>query len=150
MRYQRLNEQGSRRLPVDRELTSPPFVDVNGNGCLSPLDALLVISALNAGNRTPFVLDEGAADVTERSVMIGLGQTEGLRVYTFGIQAEFDTTDQMTATEDRLEVYLVDPADASKTLLDGGVSGTPIFVFGRRGRQLSSGQGKFRWIPGAH
>jgi hypothetical protein len=47
-------------------------------------------------------------------------------VYTFGVDAEFDSNGN--AGSDRVEVYLVDPRNPIRTLLDGGEPGTPFFV----------------------
>ena len=81
---------------------------------VAPSDTIRGIDALNAGLFAPYRLEEGAEGTPTRSVMIGLGQQQGLRVYTFGIDAKFDLSGR---ANDRLEVYLVDPCNPSQTLL---------------------------------
>ena len=125
---QNLNTYGSRVLASPPNNASAPFLDVNGDGRASPIDALLVISALNEGNRSPYMLSESTDATRQGAVRIGLGQESGSRVYTFAVDASFDSSSESTALGDRLEVYLVDPSDRDRTLLDGGESGSPFFV----------------------
>jgi hypothetical protein len=87
-----LHRNGSRILPADRGGASPPFLDVNGDGFAAPSDVIRVIDALNAGHHSPYILEESGPGANTRSITIGLGQEYGPRVYTFGIDAEFDTS----------------------------------------------------------
>jgi len=120
-----LHRNGPRSLPTERGSTAPPFLDVNGDGATAPSDAIRVIDALNAGIYAPYVLEGSEAGIHTSSVLVGLGQEQGLRVYTFDVEAKFDLRG---GANDRLEVYLVDPRNPSQTLLDGGQPGTPLFV----------------------
>lgn len=121
-----LNRSGARLLPETREDTSAPLVDVDGDGHSAPSDVLHVINALTA-SVSPYILTDGAASDSTRSIHIGLGQERGTRQYTFSVDASFDN-DIATQSRDRLEVYLVDPHNPRQTLLDGGEAGTPFFV----------------------
>jgi len=113
----------------------PPFLDVNGDGHVAPVDALRVLNELLRGGGSPYVLQESRGAVTTRSITIGLGQEAGRRIYRFDMQAVFDTSDPSArdasntplALEDRLEIYLVEPG-TGRTLLDGGQAGTPLVV----------------------
>jgi hypothetical protein len=42
-----LNENGSRKLEMTGVAGGPPYIDVNGDGYVAPLDAVQVINALN-------------------------------------------------------------------------------------------------------
>jgi len=68
----------------------PPFVDVNGDGHVSPVDGLRVLNTL-LQEGSPYVLRESRA-VVERSIPIGLGQEEGRRIYQFELHTFFDTS----------------------------------------------------------
>lgn len=77
---QELARSGSRKLdPVlDRPL-APPFFDTNGDGRVSPLDALVIVNNLNArnANRTDALAVDGAtADSLDASLDSLFGQGE--------------------------------------------------------------------------
>ncbi len=119
-----INLQGIGQLPV-RADSSQPYLDVTGDGQMSSGDALPLINLLNADTPTPYRLEGRSADGTSGRIHIGLGQDSGTRVYSFALDASFDTSDSGDIT-DKLQVYLVDPSNPSQTLLDGGVPGSPI------------------------
>lgn len=121
-----LNNRGAGAVPDARQ-PNDPYVDVNGDGNVTPLDALLVIGALNSQFQLPLTLTEGERFVSAASITVGLGQSAGARTYRLQVDARFDTTDQTAATEDVFAVYLRDPANAQRTLLDRGEQGTALF-----------------------
>jgi RHS repeat-associated protein len=76
---------------------------------------------------TSFHLAEGAGFVVQSSVPVDLRQDQGARTLHFNVSAAFDTSDHSAAVEDVFNVYLVDPANPSHTLLDRGEAGTALF-----------------------
>jgi YD repeat-containing protein len=81
------------------------------------------------GNKTAnsITLGEQNSLVTQTAVTVDLGQTQGKRQLQFDLDAKFDTSDATKATEDRFQVYLVDPDNLNTTLLDNGEPGTALF-----------------------
>ncbi|MGB3654038.1 MAG: FG-GAP-like repeat-containing protein [Rivularia sp. (in: cyanobacteria)] len=73
------------------------------------------------------ILGEQNSFVTQTAMEIDLGQDEGKRQLEFEIDAQFDTSDTNTASEDRLSLYLVDSFTPEVTLLDQGEPGTALF-----------------------
>lgn len=73
------------------------------------------------------ILGEQNSFVTQTAMEIDLGQDEGKRQLEFEIDAQFDTSDTNTASEDRLSLYLVDSFSPEITLLDQGEPGTALF-----------------------
>jgi RHS repeat-associated protein len=73
------------------------------------------------------ILGEQNSFVTQTAMEIDLGQDEGKRQLEFEIDAQFDTSDTNTASEDRLSLYLVDSFTPEVTLLDRGEPGTALF-----------------------
>jgi hypothetical protein len=78
-------------------------------------------------------LEERTSFLVQDAVPVQLGPVQGSRTLSFQITPQFDTTDQTSATKDRLLVYLVDPTHPNQTLLDGGQPGTPVFMLSEGG-----------------
>jgi hypothetical protein len=77
---------------------------------------------------TKISLAEGQSLVTQTSIPVSIGSNSGQKLVEFDVKAIFDLTDKTTASADQLAVYLVDPHDRSRTLLDNGKPGTPVFT----------------------
>ena len=121
-----------------------PYLNVDGDKSVSPLDVLSVINHLNAnGGSTRSLAERAGQFVHETSVTITLGQTSGTRSYRVRIDSQFDTTDGSAALEDLLAVYLVDPKQPTKTLLDRGTNGTALFTLA--GTKAEFVPGQVRW-----
>ena len=88
-------------------------------------------------------LEERSSFVVQASFLVELGQDSGTRTLSFELDASFDTTDTVSLTSDRLEVYLVDPADPSQTLLDAGRPGTALFTLSESGAEFPPGRVRF-------
>ncbi len=139
-----LNSNEPKTLPARRD-PAKPFVDVNGDQFASPIDVLLVINHLNAGSNTggngQRQLSEGGGKLAHESfVTITLGQITGNRNYRVQLEASFDTTDNSTALEDLVAVYLVDPQLPTTTLLDRGVPGTALFTLAGNKAEFQTGR----------
>jgi Ca2+-binding RTX toxin-like protein len=76
---------------------------------------------------TNLELREGTNFLTQAVVPVNLGQPGGSRTLTFDVTPAFDRADTDAAAEDVFLVYLVDPADPARTLLDHGTAGTAVF-----------------------
>ena len=74
------------------------------------------------------VLKEEDQFTRQVTIPVTLGQAKGSRKFRFELDAGFDTTDRTPAVEDLVLVYLVDPSDPTKTLLDRGENGTALFT----------------------
>ena len=72
-------------------------------------------------------VSEGSDFLSEVGFSVDVSPTPGRRTLRFDIDAEFDVTDTSTIVEDAFLVYLVDPFDPTKTLLDRGEQGTSLF-----------------------
>ena len=83
------------------------------------------------------VLAERDSLVSQATLPVTLRQAVGSRTLSFDLNAIFDTSDG--GVPDRLLVYLVDANDPSQTLLDQGVSGTPVFVLKETGAEFQPG-----------
>jgi RHS repeat-associated protein len=81
-------------------------------------------------------LTEGNQFLVQADHLIDVGQAQGARRLRVQIDADFDTTDQTAVVEDTLLVSLVNPNDATQTLLDRGDNGTTLFT-------LAGGQADF-------
>jgi YD repeat-containing protein len=79
-------------------------------------------------NSNRLSLTEGQSLVTQTSIPVTLGSNIGQRLVEFDVKAIFDLTDKTTASADQLAVYLVDPNNRSRTLLDNGKPGTALFT----------------------
>ncbi|MCB9938706.1 MAG: hypothetical protein H6823_10725 [Planctomycetaceae bacterium] len=123
-----LNSKGPHTLPAVRPSDgSQPYLDVSGDNVVAPIDVLQVINVLIAGNSgSAFVLRE-ADFVSEFDFPITLGQTSGARHYRLALDAVLGDADSATSIDDVFNLYLVDPQDRSKTLLDQGTPGTALF-----------------------
>ncbi len=137
-----LNQRGGRPLPPQRD-PALGFIDVNGDQNVSPIDALLIINAINNGLAASRLLTERSQLASESEVTITVGQPEGAREYRVQIEAAFDRTSQLGATEDLLNVYVVDQAAPSNTLLDRGTKGTSVFSLA--GEKVELAAGLARW-----
>ncbi|WP_044170107.1 Ig-like domain-containing protein, partial [Kamptonema formosum] len=73
------------------------------------------------------ILHERDSWLTETAIPIQLGHTLGSRTLEFELDAQFDTTDKTSLTEDRFQVWLVDTASPHSTLLDGQTPGKVLF-----------------------
>ncbi|MEO1496632.1 MAG: RHS repeat-associated core domain-containing protein [Planctomycetota bacterium] len=105
---------------------TPFVVLVIDNGFL-PLTDSEAFEATVSEDPGTVVLSEGFAFSVAASQPVALGQSEGTRTVAFDIEANLDTSDTAPAVEDLFQVFLVDSADASSTLLDNGVPGTAVF-----------------------
>ncbi|MFO0819074.1 MAG: RHS repeat-associated core domain-containing protein [Pirellulales bacterium] len=97
------------------------------------------IAVSEANPTSDFILREQDRFVTQQSVDISLGQTEGTRTLSFSVMASFDESSGASALADQFAVYLVDPENPSQTLLDRGTPGTSLFVYS---------EGKADYAPG--
>ncbi|MCA9198770.1 MAG: hypothetical protein KDA87_14575, partial [Planctomycetales bacterium] len=61
----------------------------------------------------------------------------------FDVELKLDLASANPAVEDRLLVYLVDAADPSKFLMDGGIPGTPVFSLSSQGAAFPAGKVRF-------
>jgi len=133
-----LNSKHSRVLP-ERKETTVSFIDVTGDRLTSPQDVLLVINYLNsyhAGNRTPA---PGEFFSTEELIRVDLGPTDGAHLLRMDIDADFGSTTVASLLPDVLSVYVVDPVDTSKTILDRGSSGTSLFSLSPTKTEIAAG-----------
>ena len=140
-----INLGGSRRLADARQGTAP-YLDASGDQFLSPIDALLVINHLNSTGSGARTLSENGRLASESAVTTTLGQSGGTRKLRYQIDASFDTRDQASLLKDQLAVYLVDPANTSRTLLDRGVAGTSLFTWNEVAYRVCSGHRGLGWI----
>ena len=85
------------------------------------------------------ILGEQNSFVTQTAMEIELGQDEGKRQLEFEIDAQFDTSDTNTASEDRLSLYLVDSFTPEVTLLDQGEPGTALFSLSGNDAEFTPG-----------
>jgi len=123
-----INRGGSRSLVGEVRPEGAPFVDVDGDKSLSPLDALSVINAINRGRSVGLsrVLQDEAGFANEEFIRIGTGQPLGSRFYELKIDA---TLAPSTSTiGDLFAVYVVDSNVPSQTLLNRGITSSPIFT----------------------
>jgi RHS repeat-associated protein len=75
----------------------------------------------------PLILSEGDNFITETSQKVLLSSiTKGTRTLTFDISASLDRSDK-SGIEDVFNIFIVDAANRSKTLIDRGVQGTSVF-----------------------
>ncbi|NJR54628.1 MAG: phosphatase PAP2 family protein [Acaryochloris sp. CRU_2_0] len=82
-------------------------------------------------------LFEGNSLLVQKTTPIQVGIDAGTRTVEFTVNAAWDQTDVNAIAEDRLVVYLVNPANPSQTLLDGGEPGSALF-------SLSGQQAEYR------
>ena len=82
---------------------------------------------------TAILLGEQDSFVVESEMPIDLGP-QGNRTLSFDVLPQFDTSDTTSAFDDLFLVYLVDSTDPTRTLLDGGESGTPLFSLNAMGQ----------------
>ena len=104
------------------------YVDVDGDKAVSPLDVLVLINYINlhgSGSRSIRDLPNVLAD--ETSIVVNLGQTNGSRLIRLELTPTLLENNDSLRVNDLVNVFLVDPSNPSKTLLDNGVVGTPIF-----------------------
>jgi YD repeat-containing protein len=78
-------------------------------------------------------LEERDSFVVQTDISVDVG-AESQRTLSFDVLPRFDLTDDATAFDDRLLVYLVDPANPTQTLLDRGESGTALFSLDAAGQ----------------
>ncbi len=107
--------------PITGELPSltndpPPFLDVDGNGFVSPLDALLVVNALSTGG-------------DEEVVTTGFQMADSVIVGMPASHAEGITHDTMVSDSTNIR-----PADAA---VAGALNGNSVTVWASRGRDGS-------------
>ncbi len=88
-------------------------------------------------------LEERNSFLVQTVVPVTLGQAMGTRKLQFDVDAHFDTGDATAATEDRILVYLVNPANPSQTLLDRGQPGTALFALADGMAEFTPGQVRF-------
>ncbi|UBF30105.1 FG-GAP-like repeat-containing protein (plasmid) [Kovacikia minuta CCNUW1] len=81
-------------------------------------------------------LDEGNRFLTQTTIPIELGQSQGTRKLTFDLSAQFGTANSSTAIEDAFLVYLVN--STSQTLLDQG-KGTAVFSLSGNNAEYTPG-----------
>jgi YD repeat-containing protein len=93
----------------------------------------------SAENSTTVVLGEQDSYVTESTLEIPLGQTEGSRTLTFDLEASFDNSDTTSFTQDQVLIYLEDPTDPNQTLLNDGQEGTALFSLTSKGADYTAG-----------
>lgn len=103
------------------------YPDTDGDGALSPCDALRLINFFNTTDGNPRRLREGVADAQQVDVIIGLGQSSGARLYRVQLDTFFSRPAGSTI-DDELVVSLLDPIDSANSLLDGGAPSTPLFT----------------------
>ncbi|MDW8266211.1 MAG: peroxidase family protein, partial [Gemmataceae bacterium] len=77
-------------------------------------------------------LEERDSLVVQTSQLVTVGPGSR-RLLHFDVQAQFDTSDA-TLLEDQLLIYLVDPSNPGRTLLDRGEPGTALLSIGPNGR----------------
>ena len=135
-----LNSTGARELPEQYDGTSPYF-DVDGDRFVAPVDVLAIINHLNSGLNVSGkrVLTERGLLTTESDVMITLGQENLPQIYRVQIDSSVDSTDTQPIVEDVLAVYLVDPVEQDRTLVDRGQPGSTLFTLAGRNFEVASG-----------
>ncbi|MFO0905215.1 MAG: RHS repeat-associated core domain-containing protein [Pirellulales bacterium] len=131
-----LNNAGTHALtgPAPRSR----FLDVSGDAFVAPLDALLVINVLNdpsSVDRVALTEQGNLAEQGMRTVTIPTGMN-GRRVVEFELATRFDAAADGFAPGDQVLVYLVDPANPQRTLVDRGAVGTTVFA-------LTSGRSEY-------
>ncbi|HND51422.1 MAG TPA: Ig-like domain-containing protein, partial [Pirellulaceae bacterium] len=135
-----LNSTGARELPEQYDGTSPYF-DVDGDRFIAPVDVLAIINHLNSGLNVSGkrVLTERGLLTTESDVTITLGQESRPQIYRVQIDSSVDSTDTQPIVEDVLAVYLVDPVEQDRTLVDRGQPGSTLFTLAGRNFEVASG-----------
>ncbi|MEY4568092.1 MAG: putative deoxyribonuclease RhsC, partial [Planctomycetota bacterium] len=139
-----LNANGSRLLPQNKPVGSK-YLDCQGDGYASAIDALVVINHLNSfgsGRRT--IRSQGIFDSWQDLRITVGGPSFGARIYRVEIDAQFDNSTATRLMPDLMSVYLVDPNNASSTLLDRGQPGTSLFSLSASGA-IEKANGLVSW-----
>ena len=89
------------------------------------------------------ILEERDSFLSQFSIPIELGQSEGSRTLSFTLTPRIDTTDTTAAIEDALLVYLRNTTDYATTLLDNGLQGTTVFSLAGDDAEYRAGQVRF-------
>lgn len=92
---------------------------------------------------TSITLAEGNSFLTQTFMSVGLGNVTGQRLIEFDLDAKFDFSDVGRVSEDLFSIYLRDPANPQKTLLDGGELGSSLFSLS--GREYNAAAGIVRF-----
>ncbi|MCB9940713.1 MAG: hypothetical protein H6823_20945 [Planctomycetaceae bacterium] len=137
-----LNLNGPHALSTQRP-TGKPYWDVSGDQYISPLDALQAINAVNANETVPYSLAEGTQIAVEKRILITVGQQAGTRTYRLQVTPTFVTSNASSSSRDLFAIYLVDPQDPTRTLLDRGAPGTSLFSLSATGVEFTPG--RVRW-----
>ncbi len=120
------------------------------NIVLHPGEHVYLFEAINlAGNRTKrslnvtrdvtILLDETGGFISESTFAVDLTQGTAARTISIEVDAMFDTADTQGIIEDTFLVYLVDPADPGRTLLDRGANGTALFMLAGEQAEFTPG-----------
>ena len=107
--------------------------DAAGNSRSLPLQ----ITRTTASGQIELLTSSGLA--SEQGWIVDLGQASGTRKLTFDVQAAISPPGQAGQLGDRLLVYLLDPQDPARTLLDGTRAGTALFALHADGAEYPQG-----------
>ena len=121
-----------------------------GNIVLHPGEHVYLFEAIDlAGNKTKrslnvtrdvtILLDETGGFISEATFAVDLTQGTAARTISFEVDAMFDTADTTGIIEDTFLVYLVDPADPGRTLMDRGENGTALFMLAGEQAEFTPG-----------
>ena len=131
-----LNGGGPRRLPLGHD-PGRPFFDATGDGFLTPQDSLHVINYLNRSQPAQRDLIERSGDEVVQELDVTVGQLDGRRLYRLWVEPGFAGPQDVSLLPDWFSVYVVDPAQPARTLLDRGTSGTSIFSLSPLGYEVA-------------
>ena len=145
------------RLPGDGTFSFDADTMNRINGGALPFGPVnLLVRATDAGGATsdPFNFDftltepeliqlaEEDRFVTEFTVPVPSNRSNDSTI-TFSIDSDSDSTSTTAAVEDVFNVFLVDPADPTVTLIDQGIPGTPLFSLRGDEMELQAGTVRF-------
>ncbi|MDZ4852594.1 MAG: RHS repeat-associated core domain-containing protein [Pirellulaceae bacterium] len=111
--------------------------DVAGNMAATSLSVTKVLPAPATGDTIE--LSEAGKWLDEHAFLIDLGQRKGSRRFSFDVTASFDKSDTDVLVGDLFQVYLVDPMNPGRTLLDRGREGEALFSLGETGANYLPG-----------
>ncbi|MEQ8848700.1 peroxidase family protein [Botrimarina sp.] len=118
--------------------------DASGDGAVGPEDYTLWSEQFGAAADELKIREvEAGAFVAEVERLVDLDASGGDRLLTFDVSSQFPRGDGGELQSVWFQVYLLDPADRSSTLLDRGQSGESIFSLQAGGADYPTGKVTF-------